>query len=45
MFGHDENGLYKELPDGRVLRIREQIYNTILTLSRSVADQTWDHGW
>ena len=45
MFGQDENGLYKMLPDGRVLRVRKQVYNTILTLSRSKGDPGWEHGW
>jgi hypothetical protein len=44
-FGQDDNGIYKRLPDGRCLRVRKQMFNTILTLSRSVEDQGWEHGW
>lgn len=44
-FGLDENGVYKPLPDGRVLRVHRRMYNTMLTLSRSVEDQGWEHGW
>lgn len=45
MFGQDENGAYKILPDGRVLRVAERMFNSILTLSRSQSDQGWEHGW
>lgn len=44
-FGQDENGLFKPLPDGRVLRVKEQLFNTILTLSPSQQSPTWDDGW
>lgn len=44
-YGQDENGIYKPLPDGRVLRVRAQMYNTLLTLSSSQQDQGWEHGW
>jgi hypothetical protein len=45
IFGQDANGTFKRLRDGRVLRITERIYNTQLTLSRSVKDFGWEHGW
>ena len=45
MFSHDENGTFKPLPDGRVLRVEERMYNSQLTLSRSQQDQGWEHGW
>ena len=45
MFGYDENGIYKPLADGRVLRVQERMYNTRLTLSRSQQDDGWEHGW
>lgn len=44
-FDQDENGVFKRLPDGRVLRVRRQIDNTILTLSSSQQDQGWSDGW
>ncbi|HEX4545735.1 MAG TPA: hypothetical protein VH110_05205 [Candidatus Acidoferrum sp.] len=44
-FGEDENGAYKLLPDGRVLRAKRQIFNAILTLSKSRAEMTWREGW
>jgi hypothetical protein len=44
-FGYDENGVYKPLPDGRVLRVHERMYNVMLTLSSSQADDGWSHGW
>jgi hypothetical protein len=44
-FGQDEIGLYKTLPDGRVLRITKRIFNTLLTLSSSQQDPSWEHGW
>jgi hypothetical protein len=44
-FGTDGNGVYKNLPDGRVLRVREQLFNTLLTLSSSQEAQSWDDGW
>jgi hypothetical protein len=44
-YGIDGNGPYKNLPDGRVLRVRQQIYNTLLTLSSSKEAQCWEHGW
>lgn len=44
-FGQDANGLYKPLPDGRVLRVNTRMFNTILTLSSSLQDQGWLDGW
>lgn len=44
-FGYDQNGIYKLLPDGRVLRIQTQLYNTMLTLSDSLQDSTWRDAW
>jgi len=44
-FGQDENGLFKPLADGRVLRVTKRMFNTILTLSDSRQDQGWSHGW
>jgi hypothetical protein len=44
-FGQDENGLFKMLRGGRVLRVKKQMFNTILTLSDSQQDQGWGHGW
>jgi len=44
-FAQDENGLFKPLADGRVLRVQERMFNTILTLSASQQDQGWSHGW
>ena len=43
--GEDSNGVYKLLDDGRVLRVTKRLYNTILTLSKSLDDPTWEHGW
>ena len=34
-FGYDGNGIYKPLNDGRVLRVRQQMFNSIVTLSAS----------
>lgn len=44
-FGQDENGVFKRLPDGRVLRVDRRMYNTILTLSSSQEDPGWSDGW
>jgi hypothetical protein len=44
-FGHDQNGLYKVLEDGQVLRIAERLFNTMLTLSNSLEDPGWLEGW
>jgi hypothetical protein len=44
-FGQDQNGLYKTLDDGRVLRVTKRLYNSILTLSSSLEDQGWRDGW
>jgi hypothetical protein len=44
-FGTDDNGVYKRLGDGRVLRVQERWYNTILTLSSSQHDPGWSDGW
>ena len=44
-FGQDENGIFKPLPDGRVLRVTKRPFNTMLTLSDSQQDQGWRDGW
>ena len=44
-FGQDDNGIFKPLRDGRVLRVRKQLYNTILTLSDSQQEEAWRDGW
>lgn len=44
-FGQDADGLYKMLDDGRVMRITPRIENTLLTISSSLSDQGWLHGW
>lgn len=44
-FGQDENGAYKLLDDGRVLRVREQLFNTVMTLSRTFNDPGWSDSW
>jgi hypothetical protein len=44
-FGQDQNGPFKPLADGRVLRIQERMFNSILTLSSSQRDHGWSHGW
>lgn len=44
-FGQDENGVYKTLADGRVLRVRERMFNTLLTVSASQQAPCWEHGW
>lgn len=44
-FGHDEIGFYKQLEDGRVLRVEKRMFNSLLTLSDSRAALTWEHGW
>lgn len=44
-FGQDENGIFKPLRDGRVLRVNKRAFNTILTLSTSQRDQGWSDGW
>lgn len=45
LFERDEIGLYKALPDGRVLRVTEQLFNSKLMLSNSQQDPGWEHGW
>jgi len=45
MYGHDENGVFKRLPDGRVLRVDQRMYNTQLTLSSSQGSPVWLEGW
>jgi len=45
MFGQDENGIFKRLEDGRVLRLDRRPHNTLLTLSPSEHSPTWDEGW
>jgi hypothetical protein len=44
-FGQDQNGIFKPLPDGRVLRVTKRTFNTILTLSSSQQDDGWKDGW
>ena len=44
-YGRDENGYFRVLLDGRVLRVRAQFYNAILTLSSSFDDYGWSNGW
>lgn len=44
-FGQDANGAYKLLDDGRALRVHGRMFNTLLTLSRSLDAPTWEHGW
>jgi hypothetical protein len=44
-YRHDENGIYKTLADGRVLRVTPQLYNTIVTVSRSAQEPGWEDGW
>lgn len=41
----DKNGLYKPLADGRVLRVRPQVFNAKMTLSVSREAQWWAEGW
>lgn len=45
MIGNDENGVFKRLEDGRVLRIAQRMFNTILTLSSNQAAEVWTDGW
>lgn len=44
-FGQDANGSFKILSDGRALRFRRQMYNSLVTLSSSKEDQGWSDGW
>ena len=44
-FGKDEIGIFRQLDDGRVLRIEERAFNTLLTISSSQEDQGWQDGW
>jgi hypothetical protein len=44
-FGIDDNGVYKTLPEGGVLRVHERMFNAILTFSISREDYGWEHGW
>lgn len=44
-YGQDVNGVFKRLPDGRVLRVQKRLYNTLLTLSASQQDPGWSDGW
>lgn len=42
----DQDGnLTKKLKDGRVLRVQERMFNTIMTLSNSIEDPGWTDGW
>lgn len=44
-YGVDESGAYKRLEDGRVLRVHERMFNTLLTVSRTLESPFWDDGW
>lgn len=44
-YGQDDNGVFKRLPDGRVLRVQERMFNSLLTVSSSQQDQGWSDGW
>jgi hypothetical protein len=45
-FGQDENGLFKLLDDGRVLRVAVRTFGKcLLTVSESVDSPGWEHGW
>jgi len=44
-YGRDDLGNYRLLDDGRVLRVQQRMYNTLLTLSQSAEALTWEHGW
>jgi hypothetical protein len=44
-FGQDENGVFKRLADGRVLRVEQRMFNSQITLSSSREDPTWSDGW
>ena len=44
-FGSDALGNFKLLDDGRVLRVQQRMFNTLLTLSPSQGSMTWEHGW
>ena len=45
MLGQDDNGVFKRLEDGRVLRLDPRLFNTLLTVSRSQEDYGWLEGW
>jgi hypothetical protein len=40
-----ENGLMKSLEAGGVLYVKQQMFNAILTRSRSEGDPFWSEGW
>jgi hypothetical protein len=44
-FGQDENSVFKRLEDGRVLRLHERLFNTLLTVSESQESMWWSGGW
>lgn len=44
-FGHDANGIFKRLSDGRVLRLNKQLVNTILSLSKIQESLGLEDGW
>lgn len=44
-FGYDATGLYKRLPDGRVLRVSKRLFNTSITLSASQQEHWWSDQW
>jgi hypothetical protein len=44
-FGTDEIGVYRQLRDGRVLRVQQRLHNALLTVSSSHKDLGWRDGW
>ena len=44
-FGQDENGAFKRLDGGRVLRVNRRLFNTLLTISNSEQALDWRDGW
>ena len=44
---NDDDGFVarRVLPDGQCLAVIAQIFNTKLTLSRSIDDPGWEHAW
>jgi hypothetical protein len=44
-FGQDGNGVFKRLEDGRVLRVHERMFNTLVTVSPSLESLYWSDGW
>jgi len=43
--GYDVNGIYRQLADGRVLRVHRRMFNTLLSLSDTREDEGWREGW